>query len=299
MAGKVKQTRGAKQPPANKRKKRRRSNRTLYYILITVILLAAGITLSLTVFFKIESVTAVGVDKYPPDDVVAKSGIQTGGNLFRVDSAAVRDKLKAEFPYIDEVELRLKLPNEIQLEVTQCKPGGALLDNGEYLIITREGKVLERGLLFIPESIPLIKGIDTGGAQPGKMLGQNSTDALIMLDYLYKAADETSFGEITNVDLTDIYNMKIVYENRLLLNLGTESELPAKLNFLKETIANRLPDDAEGLIDASDISRSLIYTPMTIAEAESGKKHNEKKPRYSARTVTPDEPDEQSSEDDS
>lgn len=280
------------------RRKRRRGKKTLYYILILFFLLAAGAALSLTVFFKIESVTAVGVDKYPPDEIVAKSGIAIGDNLFRVDSAAAKDKLLAEFPYIEKISVKHKLPNAIQLEITQYKPEGALIDSGELLLITREGKVLERGVLFIPENIPLIKGIDTENAQPGKTLGDNSTDALRMLDYLFKAAAETDFGEITNVDLTDIYNMKIIFENRLLLNLGTESALVAKLNFLKEMIQNRLPADAQGLIDASNVSRSLIYTEMTIEEAESGKKYTPKKARQPAQEKQ-DEPPEESEKENS
>lgn len=278
-----------------RRRKRRKGNKTLHYILVTIFLLATGAALSLTVFFKIESVTAVGVDKYPPDEIVAASGISTGDNLFRVDSAAVRDKLLLEFPYIESVTVRHKLPSAIQLEITQCKPDGALKDGDDLLIITREGKVLERGLLFIPESVPLIKGIDTGNVQPGDILGDDAAEALRMLEYLFKAVEETQFGEITNVDLTDIYNMKIVYENRLLLNLGTESALAEKLNFLKEMIQNQLSADAEGLIDASEISRYLTFTEMTIKEAESGKKYTPPKTRASA-SAAEDKPAEEAAD---
>lgn len=250
----------------------RRGNRTLHYILIITFLLAAGITLSLTVFFQIDSVTAVGTDKYPPDDIVAASGIQVGDNMFRVDSKAVTENILDKFPYIESVEVTRKLPHAIQLQLTQCVAAGALSDGGDYLIIARDGKVLERGLVFIPEDIPLIKGIKTGGAKPGDTLGDEAADALRMLDYLFKAIDETGFGEITNVNLADPYNMKVVYENRLLINLGTESDLPAKLNFIKETIDNGISKDAQGLINASDISRSLNYTPMSLEDALAGKK---------------------------
>lgn len=282
-----------------KRKRRRKGNRTLYYILVTIFLLAAGIALSMTVFFKIESVTAVGVDKYPPDEIIAESGILKGDNLFRVNSKAVKEKLLKKYPYIAEVNVHLKLPHTIQLEMSQCAPAGALTSGNELLLITRDGKVLERGLVFIPEDVPIIIGVETGNAKPGDTLGKdvgdetlmkNSSDALLMLDYLFKAVDETEFGEITNVNLTDLYNMKIIYENRLLLNLGTESELPAKLNFLKEMIDNRLPKDAQGLIDASNIERSLIYTEMTIEEAERGQKRGTKIPESSSKSEL-DEPE--------
>lgn len=275
----------AAETAVRRRKRRRRGKRTLHYILITFFLMAAGVALSMTVFFKVDSITVVGSDKYPPDELIAASGIEKGQNLFRVNTGEVRDSLLKKYPYIDDVAVRLKLPHEIRLEVTQCVPAGALRSGDEFLIITRGGKVLERGLVFIPEDIPLIRGVETGNAQPGDMLAKDPedlsytgvNDALRMLEYLFKAVAETGFDDITNVDLTDPYNMKIVYENRLLLNLGTESELPAKLNFLKEMIENRLPSDAQGLIDASNMGKSLIYTEMTLEEAERGEKGSARK----------------------
>lgn len=274
--GKISRARRPVPEAAGRRRKKRRkyskANRTLHYMLIVTFLLAAGIILSLTVFFQIESVTAVGTDKYPPDNIVTESGILAGDNMFRVDSASVSARILDKFPYIESVAVRRKLPNIILLELTQCVPAGALVDGEDYLIISRSGKVLERGLVFIPENVPVIKGIKTGGAKPGDILGPDAADALKMLDYLFEAIAETNFGEITNVDLTDLYNMKVVYENRLLLNLGTELDLPAKLNFLKEAIANEIPADAQGRMDASNINRSLNYMPMSIEDALAGKK---------------------------
>lgn len=292
-----------------RRVKKRKSSHALYYILITVFLLAVGVALSLTVFFKIESVTVVGADKYPPDEMAAESGINAGDNLFRIDGDSVKRRLLEKYPYVDDVQIRLKLPHSVQLQITQCVPAGALRQGDDILIITREGKVLERGLLLVPENIPLITGIYAGQSKPGDMLAgkegdttgaaQNEeiADALLVLDYLFKAAEETGFGEITNVNLSDRYNVKVVYENRLLLNLGTEFDFADKLNFLKEAITNRLPADAQGLIDASEVRRSLNYTPMSIEDALAGKRHNTKAEREAmagwAQAVIGEEPEEE------
>ncbi len=267
-----------KQPrPVRRAKRRRRAgNRTLHYILFTIILLSASVILSLTVLFEVTTISVSGVDKYPPEDLVRDSGVVTGENLFRVDHNAVRENLLTKYPYIDTVTIRLRPPHEIKLELTGCMAAGALKEGGDYVMITANGKILERGLLYIPENIPLILGLNTNGAQPGKILGmsedgktqdQNIADALRMLDYLFKAVEETGFGMPTNVDLTDLYNMKIIYENRLLLNLGTESELVAKLNFLKNMIEEQLSGDAQGLIDAGDIGARVIYENMPLEEA--------------------------------
>ncbi len=263
--------------PAHRNKRRRRGgNRTLHYVLFTVVLLSVAVILSLTVLFEITLVSVSGVDKYPAEDLVRDSGVVTGENLFRVDHRAVSENLLEKYPYIDTVTVRLRPPHEIMLELTECTAAGALKEGGDYIMITADGKVLERGLLYIPENIPLILGLNTNGAQPGKILGmsedgktqdQNIADALRMLEYLFAAVEETGFGMPTNVDLTDVYNMKIIHENRLLLNLGTESELVAKLHFLKNMIDEQLSKDAQGLINAEDIGARVIYESMPVEEA--------------------------------
>ena len=60
-------------PPQKKvpvRKKRRRRGRNLlYYIMFTMIAVAVGLILSLTVFFKIETIEAEGLTHYTPEEV--------------------------------------------------------------------------------------------------------------------------------------------------------------------------------------------------------------------------------------
>ena len=264
--------RGTARPPRG-RKRRRGGNKTLYYILFTVVLLACAIILSLTVLFKVETVSVTGADKYPPEELARESGIVLGENMFRVDYNGARERLLKSHPYLETVELRLRPPHDIIIEVTQSVPAGAIAEGENSVMITRNGKVLERGLLFIPDGIPLITGINTSGVQPGELLGESSADALRMLGYLFDSVEATGFGMPTNVNLTDIYNMQIVHENRLLLNLGTESELEAKLDFVKNMIAEQLPPNAQGIINAGNVSREVIFIDMPIEDARRGVKH--------------------------
>jgi hypothetical protein len=259
--------------PRHGRKRRRGGNKTLYYILFTLVLLAAAIILSLTVLFEVEAVSVTGADKYPPEELARESGIAIGENMFRVDYNGAKERLKKNYPWLETVEIRLMPPHEIRIEVTQSVAAGAIAEGENAVMITRGGKVLERGLLYLPGNIPLITGIDTAGTQPGENLGEAAADALRMLGYLFDSVEATGFGMPTNVNLSDIYNMQIIHENRLLLNLGTESDLEAKLNFLKNMITEQRPKDAQGIIDAGNVGREVIYVEMPLEDARRGAKH--------------------------
>lgn len=267
---------------AGRRKRRRRGRRTLHYMLLLIVLLATGAILSFTVLFKIEAVTVIGADKYTPDEIVEASGVVLEENLLRIDKAGIRRNLLERFPYIAEVEVRRKLPPSVEITVIQAEPAGAILENGEVALISWEGKVLERGVILIPDDVPVIKGIDAAGARPGDLLGAYTSpklatgeemtkeqraeeervkgvqERLTMFHYLMEAMGQTEFTNLTNVDLTDRLNIQIMYENRILLELGSEAQLADKLRRVKYILENNIGAEESGTLNAADITRRWV-----------------------------------------
>ena len=277
-----------------RRRRQRTGRKTLHYLLLLIILLSAGTILSLTVFFKIEAVYVVGTDKYDPLELAAASGVVEGSNLLRIDKDAIAANLIGPYVYIDSVEISRRLPATVEIAITQSVPAMAVKEGDSYVLMTREGKVLERDTLMIPDHIPLIKGLDTRLWTPGMIVGTpapepppsvgletaeqtaaraernllreddalRAKESLVMLKYLFDAIETSGFGEITNVDVTDRLNMKIMYENRLLLELGSEIDLTYKLEFLQLIIKNRIVPDARGVLHAGDASnKKVVFSP--------------------------------------
>jgi Cell division septal protein len=283
-----------KKDSARRRSARRRGKRTLHYILIFSLLAAAGIALSMTVFFNIAQIQVVGSERYDPVELVQASGVKVEDNLLRVSAKAVQAALLPSYPYLDTVTLRRVFPDTLEIHVTQSKPVGAIVDGDEHVLITREGKVLERGIVFLGADTLLIRGVDTAAKQPGEYLGEwtpetraagetaeelaarrarnaaleaqaeTAQEALLMIDRLLTAMQETGFSHLTNIDLTDRTNMTAMYENRLLLMLGSEADLAYKLDWITEVVFNQLPAHAQGTIHAEDVVRNPVqgrYTP--------------------------------------
>lgn len=244
-----------------RRRRRRTGRRTLHYLLLLLLVTGAGAVLSLTVFFKIEDIQVIGVDRYEPDRIIAVSGIQIGDNLLRIPTEEVEKKILDAFPYIESVKVARRYPPRVELQVTQCTPSAAVLDGDLLGLITREGKLLETGDLYIPPEIPIIKGLSLDGFAPGDLLGTDdhpeNQERLRMLDYLLDAAEKTGFGPITNVDVSDRLNMKMVYEARLVLELGSEADMEYKLTFLKEVIEDLGPE-AQAKLDATNVRNKRI-----------------------------------------
>ena len=277
--------------PAVRRRRRRRGNKILHYIIFAIVIIAFAVVASLTFLFGIDEITVTGLDMHPEHEVIYATGIQIGDNLFRVPTADIERELLALFPYIETVQLHRGFPRSIEIRVEQSVPAAALALGDEFVLITRRGKVLERGLMLLEGDVLLVRGIDVSGREPGGFLGrfepepprpgetaaqagareardssmqrqaEQEASGLIMINNLLDATYETGFA-ITNVDITNRLDMHIMYENRLLLRLGTDAYLPDKLLMLK-AVFNELHPEAHGVLDASDYiaNNRVIYTP--------------------------------------
>jgi len=234
--------------------------------LLAVFVVALGAVLCLTVLFEIGEITVTGSDKYTAEEIIAASGIEIGDNLFRVPTGVIARDLAVRYPYIENVGLHRLFPPSVEIRIEQSVPVVALAAGDELVLITRDGKVLERGMILLGADLLLVHGLDVTGREPGDFLGGDDESAgLVMINYLLDAKAETGFTGLTNLDITDPFNMHVMYENRLSLRLGTEANLPDKLRLIRLVVEERLHPEAHGILDAANIStRSRVeYTPAS------------------------------------
>ena len=246
-----------------RRKRRRRGRYTLHYILLVLAASAVMMVLSLTVFFKVEQIEVTGTTKYAAAQIIENSGIAQGDNLFRISQKKVQKNLTDKFPYVEKVALKRSFPPKITIAITQEKPLGAVETGAGYVIISRSGKVLEIGAQSLPENMTIVTGMSLDNPQEGKLLGEGSDEGMKMLTYLVDAIGETEFDKITKVDFSDRLNIVVTYDNRILIELGSEANLPYKLKFVKLVISEKLEDNFEGRLDAS-IEKEVWMIPEDI-----------------------------------
>lgn len=263
----------------NGRRQRRRTGRQLLnYTLIFVIAAAIMAILSLTVLFQIETITVTGTNKYVSQEIIDASGVKPGDNLFRVSVKSIKKRLSG-FAYVEDVKLNRQFPATLEIEIVQEKPLGAVSTSVGYVIIGRSGKVLELGAQSLPEDMMVVSGMYLYDPKVGQILGEGypsdkqeeakrEKEGFIMLTRLVDAVSSTEFNQMTLVDFSDRLNMLIVYDNRVMIELGTEADLDYKLKFLKRIISEELDSNFEGILDASlaSSSREVWKTPCNIQQ---------------------------------
>lgn len=253
-------------------RKRRRRQRLLLAAVLTVLLLIVGVILSLTVFFHIESIAVAGDEIYNPEQIVETSGITVGENLFLISKKDAAANIEQMLPYVEKAEIKRSLSCKVTIQITAAKAVGAL-DNGEYYtLLSGEGKVLEDGVVSLPDGVLVLRTGEVTSANPGEYVVFAEEDAFHDMVETLGAFAEHDFADVTELDLRDHANIKARYKDRINLELGAAATLADKMDFVVATLARCETNSPEfkGTIDFTIDKKAYQNADVpTTAEPES------------------------------
>ena len=109
------------------------------------ILIMAAVVLSMVLFFRVRSVEVTGSAYYTADEIRAACGVAQGDNLLTLSRARIAGNIMAELPYVSTVQVTRRLPDTLELTVTEYDVTYAAqgADGASYLI-TADGKITEK-----------------------------------------------------------------------------------------------------------------------------------------------------------
>lgn len=207
----------------NRTAQRRKKNKRKKLIIrsaIFCLFLVIGVVLVLTMFFNINEITVTGDAVYSVEDVTAKSGVTVGDNLIFISKDEINEKISTELPYIESVKVKRHLPSGLELVITKTEAEYAVIENGYYTLLNDNGKVLESGLEFIGENITLLNMGEILSAEVGYEIEPENHKVFDKLVLINAACKECGLDDVSSIDLSDIYNIKLVYQGRITLELG-------------------------------------------------------------------------------
>lgn len=217
-----------RQEQTKKRIKKNKLRRFMIWLLVVMLLIAVVVVLSLTVFFKIETITVKGNERYATEEILAHCSIDKAENLFLADTDSAKEMLEQNLPYIYNVEVKRKIPSTIELNVTECEPSFCIKNKDKsYILLDNNFKVLEdkakdkKGIL--------IKNTNISKAVPGQIIEFNNEHTSECLLKLAATVIDNNLSEITSIyskSLTDNY---VTYDNRIDFKLGNCDNLENKI----------------------------------------------------------------------
>lgn len=244
------------------RQKRKRRKKLIIRTVLILILLggACAAAMFLTPWFQITQIDVIGNQKVESQTIVLACDIATGSNTFKVNltrAAALIERV----PYIKSAQIKRKLfPTKLVIEVTESRLVCQIPFASAFVGIDDTGKVVEIAAAQLA-GVPTIEGVNLQEYELGhraKFEDEVRLDTLMnVLNELYKAQ---LLEGITQVDVTNLMDIKFVYQDRLKGYCGGSDNLERKLLMFKEVALHQLAENARGEIDLT-IEGKAGYRP--------------------------------------
>ena len=236
-----------RQAPQSPRRRRRKRNLSLYYLMIFILVTVVGITLSMTVFFKITKINVIGNTQYDTKSIIECSKIKIGDNLFRADYDKATERILKGMIYIDDVKVKKSFPNGVTIEVKPSVPYANVVCKDKYLLISKTGKILEE-VQTPQQDLLIFKGYDPTITDVGAKIKCEDSSKDKLMSTICDELSKLEITKINEIDIADSYNIKMLYENRINIELGSQSDLDYKMNFAKELLENKIAKNKQGTI---------------------------------------------------
>ena len=255
----------AQKAVAAKRKRRRKKNYALYYIILFIFIVVAGIVLSLTVFFNIDAIQVEGNSRYSAEEVIEKSGLRTGDNLFRISTGQAAEQLVSSLVYVDQVEINRQFPSAIKITITEAQPVMSFSSDGKgYSIVSAAGRILDSNLSAPAENTFIVNGVDLEGYTTGDFIKSDTGQGMNLLTTINEVCAELELTGVTRVDINSVVDIRIYLGERLRIDVGSITELQYKLTFAKELVDTRLSETDIGVIDVKQVGKAYFRPSETL-----------------------------------
>ena len=245
------------------------------FLLVLSIIVSPVLILTL---FRVKSFTVEGASAYTNEEIISASGIATGKNLLFADLDEAADNIEKLLPYTDEVKLTKKLPDEIIIRYETTEKAFAIgMSNGLYALTDSNLKVLEiTGQR--PAGVALIVGAVPYKAEAGEIaafetIGDGEKEDEFVdetLELLLEITGAIAGNETKDIDLINISeknDIYLIYQGRIVLNLGNSSDLSSKLSLGSKVInsENTIDPFQFGAINLTVVTEA-VFNPADMKD---------------------------------
>lgn len=141
------------------RRRRRRGRFGLFYKLLSILVIFAALLIGSVAFFRVNEVTVMGNQRYSAQEIAAASGVSAGDNLFLVNKPQTARAIMKRLPYVKNVTPIRRLPDTLELRVTESAAVAAVEAEGSWWLLDESGKLLEQGDAALRGTLPQVLGL--------------------------------------------------------------------------------------------------------------------------------------------
>lgn len=242
------------QRKAAMRKKRRKLRVKKRLIVFLFIFLCAAVILTVlkAPFFNVAKIECTGQQTLSYEQILTTAQLKTGSNIFTINIESVKRRLTA-IPAVAEVTVRRVFPNKISIWIRESDEAAYINVNGMMAVIDSSGKIIRTAPADDEQtkaSMAEVLGVAAVTDKPGELI---SAEGDIVAQQAYgciKILNELGLlKKVNRIDLTDMSDFKLKYDNRLEIYLGGYEKMEYKLRFIGKVIAENISEYEKAKLD--------------------------------------------------
>lgn len=250
--------------------------------LVSMAAVVAAVFLALSVFFRVETITVAGTDKYSPWMIREAAGVEPGDALLGIGKARVASRIVTKLPYVDEVKVGVRLPGTVEIQITELQVTYSIEDeNGAWWLISGSGRAVEQVTMEKALGYTSVVGLNIRTPKPGETVqaipgvivdpdegtsvtleqayADDQLDALITVMTALEA--NRIIGQVARIDVTNPADIRLEYPQLLTVLLGDSQRMDYKVSYLAAAV-EQLSDSQSGELDLSlQYREDAIFTP--------------------------------------
>lgn len=252
--------------------RRRRMLRRLTAFAMLLCVIGAGIYLTMTMLFRINSIQVQTPDGkqvteiagYSADSILQRMGVQLEENIFSFEPGEKAAVLEQNFPLLGSIKVIRDYPNTVVVQVTEAVPAYAVQNGSKWLVISDKWKILSeesaqpeglctlyggklqdttpgQGFWFVDDADAASASGSASGSETAESESAVSTETARMeaLRTLVGKLEEYSLSQdVTRLEVADTEQIAFLYQDRISVLLGTLNDLDYKLDRARYVLTN-------------------------------------------------------------
>ena len=222
-------------------------------VLAAILVTLAGVSkFALDSIFKVKSISVQGNTLFNDSEVIDASGIKMGDSIIFKDLKFCEESIYRNLNYVDSAKISRDFFGNITINLEPAKASFSLVQDEKYYVVSEKDKILDV-LEEIPPEVVVAQGVKFE-------ISENKVkyDDEIKKQLFFKILEqfkECDLNYVKRINVTDIENLKVIYDDRLTILLGTEEELKYKVSTAKEIITGKLSASEKGTLDFRDLNK--------------------------------------------
>ena len=264
---------------------RKGGNKSVVTLFVALVMMCLSVlfALSLTVFFKTQSITVKGESIYTNEQIISASGMSVGKNMFVSMFAGASRRIETILPYVGDAKIDRNFDGNVVIDVKPAVAEKVYLANYEYIVTDKNGKVLDLKNES-PSGLPIVSGVAVAKNNIGYSIEFTDKTTEAILENIFKAAEFNGL-QITAIDTDLDYSfLDVVIGDKYLVHLLDENNIDYKLLHIKTSILAMTNDMGGVFTFSSTEGERAIFTPGDIHSTE----NEESEPETDITGTTPE-----------